>query len=69
MPCPPDSGRDLCFKPTVSHWEIAPTLPEVVRLTYALVDTYCTSYRSPPSKVTLDADGTVDKILANWGLK
>ncbi len=28
----PDSGRDLCSQPTVSRWENAPTLREVVRL-------------------------------------
>ena len=32
----PDSGRDLCSQPTVSRWENAPTLREVVRLGYAL---------------------------------
>ncbi len=36
----PDSGRDLCSQPTVSRWENAPTLREVVRLTYAMVDLY-----------------------------
>ena len=40
----PDSGRDLCSQPTVSRWENAPTLREVVRLSYAIVDTYCASY-------------------------
>jgi len=28
----PDSGHDLCSQPTVSRWENAPTLREVVRL-------------------------------------
>jgi len=35
----PDSGADLCSQPTVSRWENAPTLREVARLTYAMVDT------------------------------
>ncbi len=38
----PDSGHDLCSQPAVSRWENAPTLHEVVRLSYAMVDTYCT---------------------------
>ncbi len=58
----PDSGRDLCSQPTVSRWENAPTLREVIRLTYAMVDTYCSSYPSPPAKVTLDVDDTVDVV-------
>src|SRR5580693_23217 len=29
----PDSGTDLCSQPTVSRWENAPTLREVVRMT------------------------------------
>jgi len=36
----PDSGRDLCTQPTMSRWENAPTLREVVRLTYAMIDLY-----------------------------
>jgi len=58
----PDSGRDLCSQPTVSRWENAPTLREVVRLTYAMIDTYCASYPKPPKAVTLDIDDTVDVV-------
>jgi hypothetical protein len=41
----PDSGTDLCSQPTVSRWENAPTLREVVRMTYAMIDTYCATYK------------------------
>ena len=58
----PDSGRDLCSQPTVSRWENAPNLREVVRLTDAMVDLYCASYRRPPAAVTLDIDDTVDVV-------
>jgi len=58
----PDSGRDLCSQPTVSRWENAPTLREVVRLTCAMVDLYCASYPRPPEAVTLDIDDTVDVV-------
>jgi len=34
----PDTGGDLCSQPTISRWENAPTLREIIRLTYALVD-------------------------------
>jgi hypothetical protein len=58
----PDSGADLCSQPTVSRWENAPSLREVVQLTYAMVDIYCASYRRPPEAVTLDIDDTVDVV-------
>ena len=37
----PDSGRDLCSQPTVSRWENAPSLREVIRLMQAMVAVYC----------------------------
>jgi Transposase DDE domain group 1 len=58
----PDSGTDLCSQPTVSRWENAPTLREVIRMTYAMVDTCCASYKRPPPAFTLDVDDTVDVV-------
>jgi hypothetical protein len=58
----PDSGSDLCSQPTVSRWENVPSLREVVRMTYAMVDTYCASYPRPPRAVTLDIDDTLDVV-------
>jgi hypothetical protein len=58
----PDSGDNLCSQPTVSRWENAPTLREVVRMTYAMIDTYCASYKRPPRAVTLDIDDTLDVV-------
>ena len=58
----PDSGTDLCSQPTVSRWENAPSLREVVRMTYAMIDTYCASYQRPPRAVTLDIDDTLDVV-------
>ena len=58
----PDTGRDLCSQPTVSRWENMPGLREVIRMTYAMVDIYCASYRHPPAAVTLDIDDTVDVV-------
>ena len=46
----------------MSRWENAPTLREVVQLTYAMVDLYCASYARPPKAVTLDIDDTVDVV-------
>jgi len=58
----PDRGDDLCSQPTISRWENAPTLREVVRMTYAMVDVYCASCKRPPAAVTLDIDDTVDVV-------
>ena len=58
----PDSGTELCSQPTVSRWENAPTLREVIRMSYAMVDLYCASYARPPRAVTLDIDDTVEVV-------
>ena len=58
----PDSGMNLCSQPTVSRWENAPSLREVIRMSYAMVDIYCASYARPPRAVTLDIDDTVDVV-------
>ena len=64
----PDSGDDLCSQPTVSRWENAPGLREVVRMSYAMVDLYCASYARPPAAVTLDIDDTCDVVHGNQQL-
>ena len=56
----PDTGSDLCSQPTLSRLENAPGLRDAIRLTYALVDQWTTSYDKPPSSVTLDIDDTCD---------
>ena len=58
----PASGEPLCSQPTVSRWENAPTLRDIIRLTYLLVDIYCGSYSRPPRSVTFDIDDTVDVV-------
>ena len=58
----PDSGRDLCSQPTVSRWENAPSLRELICLMRVMVDLYCASYAVPPEAVTLDIDDTVDVV-------
>jgi len=62
LPCGrlPDTGRDLCSQPTVSRWENAPSLRDLIRLMCVMIDLYCTSYTVPPAAVTFDIDDTVD---------
>ena len=52
----PDSGNDLCSQPTISRWENAPTLREIIHLMGVMVDLWCASYPAPPEAVTLDID-------------
>ena len=49
----PDTGIDLCSQPTVSRWENAPSLRDLIRLMRVMVDLYCASYPVPPAAVTL----------------
>ena len=58
----PASGRDLCSQPTISRWENAPGLREVIRLMRVMVALYCSSYDRPPASVTLDIDDTLDVV-------
>src|SRR3984893_610593 len=58
----PDTGRNLCSQPTVSRWENAPNLRDLIRLMGVMVDLYCASYAKPPEAVTLDIDDTVDVV-------
>ena len=37
-------------------------LRDTIRLTYALIDQWCASYKSPPGAVTLDIDDTCDTV-------
>jgi hypothetical protein len=57
-----DSGRDLCSQPTVSRWENAPSLREILRLMAVMVDVWFASYPSPLAAVTLDIDDTLDVV-------
>ena len=56
----PDTGDDLCSQPTMSRWENARALREIVKLSGILIDLYCASYATPPQAVTLDIDDTCD---------
>jgi hypothetical protein len=58
----PDTGGDLCSQPTVSRWENAPSLRDLIRLMGVMVDLYCASYAVAPEAVTLDIDDTVDVV-------
>ena len=46
----------------MSRWENAPDLRTLIRLTHAMVDLWCKSYRRPPKAITLDIDDTADTV-------
>ena len=58
----PEATTGLCSQPTMSRWENAPSLREIIRLMDVLVDVYCASYPAPPPSVTLDIDDTLDVV-------
>ena len=58
----PESGEALCSQPTMSRLENAPSKIEIARMTAALVDQFCDSYRRAPCSITLDIDDTVDVV-------
>src|SRR5271169_4777285 len=63
----PDTGSVLCSQPTISRWENAPSLRDLIRLMGVMVD-YCSSYVVPPTSVTLDIDDTVDVVRPSAAL-
>jgi hypothetical protein len=58
----PDTGRHLCSQPTVSHWENAPSLRDLIRPMGVMVDLHCANYTKLPDAVTLDIDDMVDVV-------
>ena len=58
----PESGDHLASQPTMSRWENAPDLRTLIRLTRAMVDLWCKSYRRAPKSITLDIDDTADTV-------
>jgi len=58
----PDSGTDLMSQPTISRWENAPSVRDLVRLGRVMIDLYCASYAAPPEAVVLDIDDTLDVV-------
>ena len=59
---PPESGSTLCSQPTMSRLENMPSRIEAARMTAALVDKFCRSFRKPPAAITLDIDDTCDEV-------
>src|SRR5664279_5801694 len=55
----PESGTDLMSQPTVSRWENAPGLRELIRLGRVMVERDGSIYATPPEAVGFESNGTV----------
>jgi hypothetical protein len=67
----PDTGGDLCSQPTISRWENAPTLREIIRLDLRPGRYLVPELPEATRFVVLDIDDTVDVVhghqqLAQW---
>jgi hypothetical protein len=58
----PENGADLASQPTISRLENAPDLRALIRMSRAMVDLWCKSYRRAPKSITLDIDDTADTV-------
>ena len=57
----PDSGHALASQPTLSRLENAPGWRELARMGVAMIDLFCSSFRTVPEHIVLDIDDTTDR--------
>lgn len=57
----PDDGA-LCSQPTLSRLENTPDTRALIRMSRAMVELYCDSFRTVPRCITLDIDDTFDVV-------
>jgi hypothetical protein len=57
----PDDGA-LCSQPTLSRLETTPDTRALIRMSRAMVELYCNSFRAIPRCITLDIDDTFDAV-------
>src|SRR5271157_4372929 len=53
------SDRELCSQSTISRLENLPDVRALLRMGRAMVDLYCASFRTVPTRITLDIDDTL----------
>src|SRR5260370_433680 len=58
----PESGADLCSKPTVSRLESLPGPTALKRMMAAMVEVFCDSFEQVPRRIVLDIDDTEDRV-------
>jgi hypothetical protein len=63
------SGRDLASQPTLCRLENLPDLRSLLRMGRAMVDLYCSSFRTVPKRIVLDIDDTFDAVHGGQQLR
>jgi len=58
----PSSGDPLCSQPTISRLENASSRVTLIRMSAAMIDLFCDSWRQVPSRIELDIDDTWDEV-------
>jgi hypothetical protein len=58
----PETGEALCSQPTMSRLENRVSWPTLVRLQAALIDQFCASWATVPTRIVLDIDDTWDAV-------
>jgi hypothetical protein len=64
----PDDGA-LCSQPTLSRLENTPDTRALIRMSRAMVELYCDSFRTVPRCITLDIDDTFDAVHGGQQLR
>ena len=64
----PDDGA-LCSQPTLSRLENTPDTRALIRMSRAMVELYCDSFRKVPRCITLDIDDTFDVVHGGQQLR
>ena len=64
----PEDDPDLASQPTITRLENAVTVPDLLRMAYALVDQFIASYESAPEMIVLDMDPTADAAYGHQQL-
>ena len=57
-----ETGDDLMSQPTLSRLENAPSWFELGRMGLSMIDLFCDSFKSVPSRIVLDIDDTPDTV-------
>jgi hypothetical protein len=58
----PESGAELCSQPTMSRLENLPGPIALMRMMAAMVNLFCDSFATVPSRIVLDIDDTEDAV-------
>ena len=57
-----ETGDDLMSQPTLSRLENAPSWRELGRMGLSMIDLFCASFSSVPTRIVLDIDDTSDAV-------